>query len=83
MPFQIYCDLLEDNGVDTRLLRSKEPAGVLFTIHPDKSILNYGSYGEENACGADRDLGKGTDYDEWRTNGAGCGYGLLNGDGYF
>lgn len=31
MPFQIFCDYLEDRGVDTRLLRTQESTG--FTIN--------------------------------------------------
>lgn len=55
MPHQIYCDYLEDKGIDARLLRIQESGGVTVTsynsdireiplddAYGDGTVLSYG-----------------------------------------
>jgi hypothetical protein len=77
MPHQIYCDLLEDRGVDTRLLRTQEPEGYIITTLPSR-IDGYGSgYSSDtlgNGCGDNRGIVNGYGYNGYGDgDGYGCG----------
>lgn len=76
MPHQIYCDWLEDKGIDARLLRVEEEVGV--TVHNDwsKHHVEIGANGDGGwRFSGD---GYGIGYLQW-----GCGYGNINGDSIF
>lgn len=78
MPHQIYCDYLEDKGMDCRLFRTQEVEGITVTNPSSRrdgcgsgngSDENGDGYGDSG--GTTRGCGRGG---QLRGDGGGCGY---------
>lgn len=72
MPLQIYCDYLEDKGIDARLLRTQEVEGGFIT-----NGFHFGA-GYGDTVNGD---GRGGNYTEHPADGWGCGENTEDGNG--